>query len=178
MRELYSGTLVFALCFNFSISIVEIKIKYLLLSNHFFQRTQKHSSWNKPQDNNYLLLKTTSSNCHMECVLTKSGHSPKYFESRVPSGLCVFLCLKNVTFLHSFCKRKHIGQVGPDLRFVLVVMSIHDSRLTFLFLMGDRRTCILQQTWRVFTSALFNWGGLLVPPDVEVVTSTARCDSL
>ena len=161
MRELYSGTLVFALCSNFSISIVEIKIKYLLLSNHFFQKTQKHGSWNKPQDNNYLLLKTTSFNSHMECILAKSGHSPKYSESRVSSGMYVFLCLKNVTFLHSFCKRKHIDHVGPDLRFVLVVMSIHDSRLTFLFLVGDRRTCILQQTWRVFTSALFNWGGFL-----------------
>ena len=69
-------------------------------------------------------------------VLTKSGHSPKYPESHVLSGLHVSLCLQNVTFSHSFCKWKHVSQAGPDLQFVLVVRSIYDSHSTFLFLVG------------------------------------------
>ena len=96
-----------------------------------------------------------------------NGHRPKYSESCVLSGLYVSLCLKNVTFLHSFSKQKYVGQAGSDLQFVLAVITKYDSRLTFLFLVvvvvggrGGRggNTCKLKQTWRVFTTALFNWG--------------------
>ena len=70
--------------------------------------------------------------------MTKSDkrHSTKYSESHVLSGLYVSLCLKNVTFPHSFHKWKHVGQAGPDLQFVLVGMSLHGSCSTFLFLVG------------------------------------------
>ena len=66
-----------------------------------------------------------------------NGYSPKYSESGVSSSLYVSLSLKNVAFLHSFCKRKHVGQAGPDSQFVLVVMSIYDFRLTYLILVGE-----------------------------------------
>ena len=107
-----------------------------------------------------------------------NGHSPKHSESRVSSGLYVSICLKNVTIFHSFCKRKHVGQAGPDLKFVLVVMSIYDSRLTFLFLVGAERRAYLSKPEEFSLQLCLIEVGLLLPPSVKVVTSTARCDSL
>ena len=74
-----------------------------------------------------------------------NGHSLKYSESRVLSGLHVCFCLKNVTFLHSFCKRKYVGQAGTYLQYVLVVMNIYDSRLTFLFLVEAEGSAYLSK---------------------------------
>ena len=111
-------------------------------------------------------------------VLIKSGHSPKYSGSRVSSGLYAFFCLKNVTFLHSFSKRKHIGHVGPDLQFVWVVKSIYDSLLRFLFLVGAEGPAYLSKPEEFLLQLCLIEGRLLEPPDVKVVTSTARCDSL
>ena len=107
-----------------------------------------------------------------------NGHSPKYSESHVSSGFYVSLCLKNVTFLYSFCERKHVGQAGPDLQFVLVVMSIYDSRLTFLFLVGAEGPAYLSKPKKFSLQLCLIEGGLLLPPGVKVVTSRARCDSL
>ena len=107
-----------------------------------------------------------------------NGHSPKYSENRVSSGLCVSLCLKNVRFLHSFCKRRHEGQAGPDLQFLLVVMSIYDSHLTFLFLVGAEGPAYLSKPEEFSLQLCLIESGLLLPPDVKVVTSTTRCDSL
>ena len=76
MWELHSGTLVFALHFNlYGISIVGIKIKYRLLSNHLFQRTYEYGGWKEPQDNNYLLLKTTSFSYHLSKQLVPISHT-------------------------------------------------------------------------------------------------------
>ena len=104
-----------------------------------------------------------------------NGHSPKYSESRLSSGLNVTLCLKNVTFLHSFCKRKHIGQAGQDLQFVLIVTSIYDSGLTFLFLVGVE---YLSKPEVFSLRPFLIEGGHLLPSGVKMVTSTARCNSL
>ena len=41
-------------------------MKYRLISNHLFQRTQDHGGWKEPQGNNKLLQKTLPSCCHME----------------------------------------------------------------------------------------------------------------
>ena len=93
----------------------------------------------------------------------------------------VFLFLKNVTFLHSFYTRKHVGEAGPDLQFVLVVMSKYDSRLTFLFLVGAEGPAYLSKPEEFSLQLCLIGGGLLLPPDVKVLTSTAtstaRCDS-
>ena len=107
-----------------------------------------------------------------------NGHIPKHSESRVSSGLYVYLCLKNVTILHSFCKRKQVGQVGPDLQFALVVMSIYDSHLTLLFLLGTEGPAHLSKPEEFSIQLCLIEGSLLLPPSVKVVTSTARCDSL
>ena len=107
-----------------------------------------------------------------------NGHNPKYSESRVSSGLCVSLCLKNVTFLHSFCKWKHVGRVGLDLQFTLVVVSIYDSRLTFLFPVGAEGPAYLSKAEEFSIQLCLIEGGLLLPPGVQVVTSTMRYDSL
>ena len=86
--------------------------------------------------------------------------------------------LKNVTILHSFCKRKHVGQAWPDLQFVLVVISIYDSRLTFFFLVGVEGPAYLSKLEEFSLQLCLTEGGLLLPPDVKVITSAARCESL
>ena len=107
-----------------------------------------------------------------------NGHSPKHSKSRVSSGLYVSYCLKNVTILYSFCKRKHVGQAGPDLQFVSVVMSVYDSHLTFLFLVGEEGPAHLSKPEEFSLKPCLIEGGLLLRPSVKVVTSTGRCDSL
>ena len=107
-----------------------------------------------------------------------NGHSPKYSEIRASSGLYVSLCLKNVTFLHSFYKQKHVRQAGPNLQFILVVISKYDSRLTFLFLVGAEGPAYLSKPEEFLYQLCLIEGGLLLPPDVKVLTSTTRCDSL
>ena len=107
-----------------------------------------------------------------------NGHSPKYSESRVSSGLYVSLCLKNVTILYSFCKQKHVGQKGPDLQFTLVGISIYDSRLTFVFLVRAEGPVYLSKLEEFLLQLCLIEYGLLLPPGVKVVISTARCNSL
>ena len=113
-------------------------------------------------------------------VLTKSNKrkQPKILWSCISSGLYVSLGLKNVTFLHSFCKWKHVGQAGPDLQFLLAVISIYDSRLTFLFLVGADRPAYLSKPEEFSLQLCLMEGGLLLPPGVKAISSMARCDSL
>ena len=106
-----------------------------------------------------------------------NGHSPKYSKSHVSSGLHVFLCLKNVTFLHSTGKWKHVGQAGPDLQFVLVVISIYDSRLTFLLLVGTEKLPYWSKPEEFSLQPYLIEGCLLLLLGGKVVTSTARCNS-
>ena len=107
-----------------------------------------------------------------------NGHSQKYSESRVSSGLYVSLCLRNGTFPNSFCKRKHVGLVGPDLQFLLVVTSIYDFLLTFLFPVGAEGPAYLRKPEEFSLQLCLIEGGLLLLPNVKVLASTARCDSL
>ena len=52
MSELYFETLVFALYFNFGLSIVKIKkIKFGLLPSHLQEHKEEHGGWNEPQCN-------------------------------------------------------------------------------------------------------------------------------
>ena len=110
-------------------------------------------------------------------------HSPKYSESRSWSGLYVYFYLKKVTFLHSFSKQKYVGQAGSDLQFVLAVITKSDSRLTFLFLvvvMGGGRVgpANLNKPEEFSLHLYLIDNGLMLPPGVKVVISTASCDSL
>ena len=115
-------------------------------------------------------------------VLTKSDKwtQPKIFWESC--FICpVSLCLKNVTFLHSFCNRKHVRQTGPDLLFVLLLKSIYDSRLTFLFLVGVEGPAYLSKPEEFSLQLCLTEGGLLLPrfvTDVKVGSSTMRCNSL
>ena len=86
------------------------------------------------------------------------GDGLKYSESCVSSGLYVSLFLKNVTYLHSFCKWKHIGKGGG---FTVCLGS--DKYVLFSF--APLQLFLIE-------------GGLFLPPEIKVVTSTARCESL
>ena len=61
----------------------------------------------------------------------------------------------------------------PDLQqdfFVLVVMSIYDFRLTFLFLVGAEGPGYLSKTEEFSPQLCLIEGGLLLPLGVKVVT--------
>ena len=107
-----------------------------------------------------------------------NGHSPKYSESHVLCCLYVSLCLKNVPFLHSFYKRKQVGKTGLNLQFVVVVVSLYDSRLTFLFSVGAKRPAYLSKPEEFTLQPCLIEGGILLPPDFKVFPPTVRCESL
>ena len=73
---------------------------------------------------------------------------------------------------------KYVGQAGPDLQFLLAVISIYDSRLTFLFLVGAEGPAYLSKPQEFSLQLCLMEGGLLLPLGVKVISSTARCDSL
>ena len=66
-----------------------------------------------------------------------------------------------------FLQGKHVGQVGPDLQFILVVMSKYNSRLTFLFLVGAEGPVYLSKPEEFSLQLCLIEGGLLLPPDVK-----------
>ena len=55
-------------------------------------------------------------------------------------------------------------------------MSIYDSHLTFLFLVGAEEPAYLSKPEEFSLQLCLIEGGLLLPPGVKVVTSTGRCD--
>ena len=107
-----------------------------------------------------------------------NGHSPNYSESHVLCCQYVSLCLKNVPFLRSFCKHKQEDKTGLNLQFFVVVMSIYDSRLTFLSLVGAKRPAYLSKPEEFTFQPCLIEGGILLPPDFKVFPPTVRCESL
>ena len=91
---------------------------------------------------------------------------------------CMFPLFKEGNIPPFFLQRKHVRQVGPYLQFILVVMSKCDSHLTFLFLVGAEGPSYLSKPEEFSLQLCLIEGGLLLPLDIKVLTSTARCDSL
>ena len=147
-------------------------VLWMFLSYLFVKKHEKYFVCSR------IIFKGLQSITFILFIWTGYGYNPKYFESRVLSGLYVSLCLKNITILHSLCKRKNVRQAGPDLQFVLVAMSIYDSRLTFLFLVGAEGPAYLSKTEKFSLLLCLIEDGLLLPPGVRVSASTTRCDSL
>ena len=103
-----------------------------------------------------------------------NGHSPKYSDSRA----CIFPLFKECNIPPFFLQGKHVDQAGPDLQLILVVASKYDSRLTLLLLVGAEGPANWTKPEEFPLQLCLIEGGLLLPPDVKVLTSTARCDSL
>ena len=89
-----------------------------------------------------------------------------------------FPLLKECNIPPFFLQVEACRSSGPDLQFALVVVSIYDSRLTFLFPVGAEGPAYLSKAEEFSIQLCLIEGGLLLPPGVQVVTSTMRYDSL
>ena len=113
-------------------------------------------------------------------ILTKSDKrtQPKIFwESCFVWPVC-FPLFKECNIFPFFLQEKHVGQAEPDLQFILVVMSKYDSCLKLLFLVGAHGPAYLSKPDEFSLQLCLIEGGFLLLPDVKVLTSTARSDSL
>ena len=90
--------------------------------------------------------------------------------------LVCFPLFKECNIPQFFLQGKHVDRAGPD--FILVVMSKYDSRLTLLFLVGAEGPANLSKPEEFSLQLCLIEGGLLLPPDVKVSTSTVMCDFL
>ena len=91
---------------------------------------------------------------------------------------CIFPLFKECNIPPFFKQERHVGQAGPDLQLILVLMSKYDSRLTLLFLVGAEGPANLSKPEEFSLQLCLIEGGLLLPPDVKVSTSTVTCDFL
>ena len=107
--------------------------------------------------------------------MTKSDKrtQPKNILRVVIRLACMFPLFKECNIPPLFLQGKHVGRAGPDLEFILEVMTKYDSRLTLLFLVGAEGPAYLNKTEEFSDQLCLNEGGLLLPPDVKVLTSPA-----
>ena len=91
---------------------------------------------------------------------------------------CIFPLFKEYNIPPFSLQGKYEGQARPDLKFILEVMSKYDSRLTLLFLVGAEGPANLSKPEEFSLQLCLIEGGLLLPPDVKVSTSTVTCDFL
>ena len=58
---------------------------------------------------------------------------------------CMFPLFKECNIPPFFLQGRYVGQSGPDLQFILVVMNKYDSHLKLLFLAGAEEPAYLSE---------------------------------
>ena len=113
-------------------------------------------------------------------VLTKSDKRtrPKIFWKLCFVWLVCFPLRKECNIPPFFLQAEACRSGEAWSSVVLVEMSIYDSRLTFLFLVGAEGTAYFSILEEFSRQVRLIEGGLLLTPGVKVVTSTAKCGSL